>query len=352
MAYTTINKGSSYFNTVTYSGTGSNQTITVGFQPDFVWTKRRNASYSNELQDIVRGVTKVNYSDNTAAEDTVSQNIQSFNSTGYVQGSNPGVNESGGTYVSWNWLASNTTTSNTSGTISSTISVNQTAGFSVVGYTGNGTAGATVGHGLGTTPSMFIIKNRIDSISSFWCVYHKSAFVSQSDPNILYLNSTGAVSDDINVLGNSTVTINSTVFSLGDYNGSNGSGDAMIAYCFSEVKGYSKFGSYTGNGSTDGTFIYTGFKPAFIMVKVTDITNSWFILDNKRLGYNPTELFLNPNSNSAESGSTGAYVDFTSNGFKWRTTSNAFNGSSNNYIYAAFAENPFVSSTQIPTTAR
>ena len=150
----------------------------------------------------------------------------------------------------------------------------------------------------------------------------------------------------VTTVGASTYTLGSSRREI------NESSNTYIAYCFAEKKGFSKFGSYTGNGSTDGTFVYTGFKPAFVMVKVTDITNNWFILDNKRLGYNPTELFLNPNTTSAESGSTGAYVDFTSNGFKWRTTSNAFNGSSNNYIYMAFAESPFTTSTGIPATAR
>jgi hypothetical protein len=352
MPYTVVDKGSKYFNTVTYTGTGANQTITVGFQPDWVWTKSRSLAYSNEIQDAVRGTTKVNYSDNTNAEDTTSTNIQSFNSTGYVQGSGTGVNGNGATFVSWNWLGANTTVSNTSGTITSTVSANTTSGFSIVSYTGTGTAGATVGHGLGTTPSMFIIKNRIDSSASFWCVYHKSAFVSQSNPNILYLNSSGAESDDINVLGNSTVTINSTVFSLGDYNGSNGSGDAMIAYCFAEVKGYSKFGSYTGNGSTDGTFVYTGFKPAFVLTKASSTTGQWIIHDTARDPFNQANRLLYPSLSNAEENNISDQIDILSNGFKIRATGSAINGSGSTYIYMAFAENPFVSSKGIPTTAR
>jgi hypothetical protein len=346
MAYTTINKGSSYFNTVTYSGNSSNQTITVGFQPDFIWTKRRNASYSNELQDIVRGVTKVNYSDNLAAEDTVSQNIQSFNSTGYVQGSNPGVNETGGTYVVWNWLASNTTTSNTSGTITSTVSANPTAGFSVVGWTGNGTNGATVGHGLGVTPKMFIIKNR--TTTTAWLIEHiglpgaptansSTLTLGNSNTNGMVLFSNGAAI---------TYSFDSQI---------NGSGNPMIAYCFADVKGYSKFGSYTGNGSDDGTFVYTGFKPSFILIKnsTTGGTN-WILHDNKRNTFNVVNLALSPTLNSAETDFSTSLntLDFVSNGFKLRQSYQDQNTSGNNYIYMAFAENPFVSSTSVPTTAR
>jgi hypothetical protein len=346
MAYTTINKGSSYFNTVLYTGTGSSNSLTgVGFKPDWVWIKKRNGAVGHRLYDAVRGVQNTLYTQDTAVEATgQSTTLTAFNSDGFTVISEGGVNASGDTYVAWNWLGANTTVSNNSGSITSTVSANTTAGFSIVGYTGNATAGATVGHGLGAVPKMIILKRRTGSAED-WYVYNGS--LANTEVLRLNLNNAKATRADFN---NTTPT--STVFTINSTDNVNASGSTFIAYCFADVKGYSKFGSYTGNGSTDGTFVYTGFKPAFIMVKVTDITNSWFILDNKRLGYNPTELFLNPNSDSAESGSTGAYVDFTSNGFKWRTTSNAFNGSSNNYIYAAFAENPFVTSTQIPTTAR
>jgi hypothetical protein len=349
MAYTTINKGSSYFNTVLYTGDGTtNQTkaITFGFQPDWAWFKARDAGQSHVLVDSVRGGTKALFSEAAVAENTLAV-AQLFTSTGMIvsnDASANSLNSNGSSKVSWGWLGSNTTASNTSGTITSTVSVNTTAGFSVGTYTGNGTGGATIGHGLGSVPKWIIVKER--SGTNQWLVYH----VSNGATKYMILETTGAVGTASTLWNDTTPTTN--LFTVGSSTSVNGSGLTYVFYAFSDVKGYSKFGSYTGNGSADGTFVYTGFKPAFVMVKVTDITNSWFILDNKRLGYNPTELFLNPNSSSAESGSTGAYVDFTSNGFKWRTTSNAFNGSSNNYIYAAFAENPFVSSTQIPTTAR
>jgi hypothetical protein len=360
MAYTNIDLPTDYFNTIIWSGASnaSGRSFTgVGFKPDWVWQKVRTTTYGDQIFDIIRGSGKRLVSSNTNAEELNSQYgyLTTFDTDGFttVPGStdNTGWNEVGQTYVAWNWLAANTTTSNTSGTITSTVSANTTAGFSIVSYTGTGNAGATVGHGLGATPAMFIIKNRVDSITSFWCVYHKSAFVSQANPNILYLNSTGAESDDVNVLGNTTVTINSNVFSLGDYNGSNGSGDAMIAYCFAEIKGYSKFGSYTGNGSADGTFVYTGFKPAWIMVKETGNVNSWRILDNKRSTFNVVNKVLLANSTNAE-GSADHETDFVSNGFKLRSSDTNMNRSGGKFIYMAFAENPFVTSGGIPVTAR
>ena len=357
MAYTTIDKPSSYFNTVTYTGDGTtNQTraITFGFKPDWAWFKARDAGQSHIFVDSVRGGTKYLVSESSNAEGTLGV-AQLFTSTGMTisnDASANSLNSNGSAKVSWGWLGSNTTTANTSGSISSTVSVNQTAGFSVVSYTGNATAGATVGHGLGAKPAMIIFKNRIDSSSAKWAVYHQAAFVSQADPNILYLDDTAATADDTNVLGNSTVTLNSNVFSLGDYNGSNGSGDAMIAYCFSEVKGYSKFGSYTGNGSADGTFVYTGFKPAFVLWKVSSTVEGWYLVDNKRDTYNVSGNYLLPNTSAAESGAN-SILDLLSNGFKFRSSGGAWwNGSGATYIYMAFAENPFVTSGGIPVTAR
>lgn len=352
MAYTTINKPSQYFNTVLWTGNGSTQSITgVGFQPDFVWYKSRSNAYNHGLFDVVRGTTKFLSSNQTQEEITVS-GVTAFNSNGFTVGTDAGGNGNGATFVAWNWLANGAGVSNTSGTITSTVSANTTAGFSVVSYTGNGTSGATIGHGLGAKPAMIIFKNRIDSVSAKWAVYHQSAFVSQADPNILYLDDSAATADDVNVLGNTTVTLNSTVFSLGNYNGTNGNGDGIIAYCFAEVKGFSKFGSYTGNGSTDGPFVYTGFKPAFVMRKRTDSIADWRIDDSKRNGYNVIPFTLFPNLVNEETTSSGYYVDLLSNGFKCRGVSVNQNASGGTYIYMAFAENPFVSSTFIPTTAR
>jgi hypothetical protein len=346
MAYTTINKPNLHFNTVTYSGTGSNQTITTGFKPDFVWTKRRNGAYSNELQDAVRGVTKVNYTDGLGAEDTVSQNIQSFNSTDYVQGSNPGVNASGGTYVSWNWSASGTTpVSNTSGTISSSVSTNSTSGFSIISYTGNGTSGATVGHGLGVTPACYFMKCRSNSGTN-WSMYHQSLGNTKAMVFTATAPRTSAA-----YWNNTSPT--STVFSLGNDQDVNSSGFTYIAYCFAEKKGFNKFGSYTGNASTDGPFVYTGFKPAFVLLKDTSsaTSQSYPIFDNKRNTYNPESLYLYVNTNVVEGTETGG-IDFLSNGFKIRNSFDYTNTSGATYIYMAFAEQPLVGTNDVPATAR
>ena len=353
MAYTTINKPSLYFDTKLYTGTGSAQSITgLGFSPDFVWIKDRTSANNHRLLDAVRGATKELYSSTTDSETTQAQSLTAFNSDGFSIGTLAQINTNANNYVSWNWDANGAGSANTAGSITSTVSANTTAGFSIVSWTGNATAGATVGHGLGTTPAMIIIKNRIDSSTSFWCVYHKSAFVSQSDPNILYLNVTDAQADDTNVLGNTTVTINSTVFSLGDYNGSNGSGDAMIAYCFAEIKGFSKFGSYTGNGSTDGTFVYTGFKPEFVLTKASSSTGQWIIHDATRDPFNQTNRLLYPSLSNAEENNISDQIDILSNGFKIKATGSAINGSGVTYIYMAFAEQPLVGTNNVPATAR
>jgi hypothetical protein len=351
MAYTTINKGSSYFNTVIYTGDGASpKSITgVGFKPDFVWSKSRSTVENHNLYDAVRGGTQGLRSNSDAIE--TSSNIygyvSTFNSDGvtYISGgtNNDLNNGSGVTFVNWNWLASNTTVSNTSGTISSTVSANPTSGFSIVSYTGNGTSGATVGHGLGVAPRMIIVKNRtrVDA----WPVDCRAV------SGILYLNETGALGSYGAVEPFVSTAPTSTVFSLGSAGNTNFNTSSLIAYCFAEVKGYSKFGSYTGNGSADGTFIYTGFKPAFFLCKRTDAVSSvWFMFDDVRNTFNVVNKDLYANTTDSES--TTDRIDFLSNGFKCRNTSTSLNASGGTYIYMAFAENPFVSSTQIPTTAR
>ena len=348
MAYTTINKPSLYFNTVLYTGTGSSNSLTgVGFQPDWVWIKKRNAAVGHRLYDAVRGVQNTLFSNDTAAEATgQSTTLTAFNSDGFTVISESGVNASGDTYVAWNWLGANSTTSNTSGTITSTVSANTTAGFSVVSWTGAGAAG-TVGHGLGAVPKFIITKKRNNTGN--WACYH----VSLGNTQYVYLNTTAASATYSGFWNNTTPT--STLISLGTDDNVTGNGDNIIAYCFAEVKGYSKFGSYTGNGSTDGTFIYTGFKPAWTMVKRSDSssTSGWIMYDNKRNPYNIVDLYLQANSSNAETGNaTDNPFDFVSNGFKLRYSNTATNASGGTYIYAAFAENPFVSSTFIPTTAR
>jgi len=344
MAYTTINKGSSYFNTVLYTGTGATLSITgVGFKPDWVWNKSRSQVDEHVVADAVRGVTKTLLTDSTGAE-YVDDGLTAFGTDGYTLGTASRWNGSSVTYVSWNWLGANTTVSNTSGSITSTVSANTTSGFSIVSYTGNATAGATIGHGLGVKPAMMIIKNRISGAES-WQVYHQ-AFGTGTQ--YFLLNSDNAVLTFSTVFNNTAPT--SSVFSVGTAGGTNGSSQAMIAYCFSEIKGFSKFGSYTGNGSANGTFVYTGFKPAWVMVKRSDSSGNWLIQDNKRLGYNPSNAELYANLTNAET--TADRADLLSNGFKPRINSGENNASGGTYIYAAFAENPFVTSGGIPVTAR
>jgi hypothetical protein len=357
MPYTTINKGSSYFNTVLYTGNGTTQSITgVGFQPDLVWLKSRNNTYTHLWYDIIRGAGIFLQSPSTNAEGGASGDLLgSFNTDGFqvnntlAPGTNPSTNGSGATFVGWNWLGSNTTTANTSGTISSTVSVNQTAGFSIVSYTGDGVNNRTVGHGLGATPKFIIIKNR-SAGTAFWSVINPRS-TSTSDTNILYLNRTDAEADDTNIMG--TNLPNSTTFGIGNYAGVNVNAQNFIAYCFAPIKGYSAMGQYTGNGSTDGTFIYTGFKPAYVMAKASSTTGQWSICDNKRgaaniLNNNGEFLFA---ESTEATNSAPANWDFVSNGLKARAGYAAHNSSGVTYIYMAFAENPFVTSGGIPVTA-
>ena len=343
MAYTTINKGSSYFNTVLYTGTGATLSITgVGFKPDWVWTKGRSVAFSHYLMDSVRGVGKRIMSNSTSNEDTGIFGVSSFNSDGFTLGTDTGANNSGSTFVGWNWLASNTTVSNTSGTISSTVSANTTSGFSIVSYTGTG-ANATVGHGLGVAPRMIILKSRTDG-GADWRVYHASV----GNTGYLELNTAGATTTSSTTWQNTTPT--STVFSIGTSGTVNLNTGSFIAYCFAEIKGFSKFGSYTGNGSSNGTFVYTGFKPAFVMVKSTGAGANWLMQNNKTLGYNASNSELYANLSNAEG--TFDRADLLSNGFKTRINSGENNSSGVTYIYMAFSESPFVSSKAIPTTAR
>ena len=345
MAYTTIDKPTDYFNTVLYTGTGSdNNAITgVGFSPDWVWLKKRSATGGHFIQDSVRGATKSIYSDGDYAEDTVTTAHKSFDSDGFTLGTNSNVNVSSGTHVSWNWLAGGSASSNTDGSITSSVSANTTAGFSIVSYTGTG-ANATVGHGLGAVPKMIIQKNRIDGQP--WWVYHSTIGAGGQ----LRLNNTSAQGSDGGVLWNSTAPT-SSVFSLGDNQGSNGTSDACIAYCFAEKKGYSQFASYTGNGDADGTFVYTGFKPAWFMLKSTS-GEAWTMYDNKRLGYNNRNDQLLANTTGAEGDTSAWRIDILSNGVKIRGSDSGVNGSGTTYIYMAFAESPFVTSTGIPNNAR
>ena len=346
MAYTTINKSTDYFNTVLYTGNGSTQSITgVGFQPDWTWTKKRNGTTGHRWVDAVRGVTKAIFSNGSNAESTESNGLTAFASDGYSLGTDGNYNSNGDNYASWNWKAgTGAGSANTDGSINTTYtSVNTTAGFSISKYTGNGTTGATVGHGLGAIPKWIIVK-RLDSATTNFQVYHSSMGAEK----YIQLNTTSGQSDS-DVLWNDTAPTNQ-VFSLGNYSHVNYNGSPHIAYCFAEKTGYSKFGSYTGNGNADGTFVYTGFKPAFIMQKKTSGTSDWVIYDNKRDTSNVVTQELKPNSNAAESSNTN--IDILSNGFKQRANYAYTNNSGATYIYIAFAEAPLVGSNNVPCTAR
>ena len=346
MAYTNIDKPDDYFNTVLYTGNGSTQSITgVNFQPDFNWIKHRNGASWHTLTDSVRGISKNLFSNETNAEVTNALRILSFDSDGLTVGND--VNNSGNTYVAWNWLASNTTASNTDGSITSTVSASTVSGFSIVSYTGTGST-ATVGHGLGVTPAMIIVKDRTNAVTS-WVIWNKN-FSNLTD-NYLTLQTNNSTQTFSNYWGTSAPT--SSVFGVGSGGLDNNRSSAnIIAYRFAEIKGFSKFGSYTGNGSTNGAFVYTGFKPAWVVIKRTDSTSNWTILDNKRYGYNqasvsPREMY----TNSADAESNSGRIDIVSNGFKLRSVGTDANGNGNSYVYMAFAENPFVTSTGIPTCA-
>jgi hypothetical protein len=325
---------SEHFNTVLYTGDGtSSRSITgVGFQPDFVWLKTRSVSDNHLLQDAVRGNDRQLISNDKGAElNNSTTQLLSFDSDGFTIGSDSGVNGSSRTFVAWNWKADNTSgSSNTDGDITSTVSANTTAGFSIVSWTGNGTSGSTVGHGLSQEPQLILQKNRDNAFE--WA---STTTAVDGSLDFFYLDLTNAAADV------SSDSNSDTVFTVyDDY--TNQSGANHIAYCFHSVEGYSKLGSYTGNGSADGPFVYTGFRPAFVIIKNVDNARNWHIKDTQRDPYNFMERYLNANDSSAEgSGVSSVYVDYLSNGFKMRGTSTTINESGSTHIYMAFAENPF-----------
>ena len=328
-----------YFDVILWEGTGSAQSITgLEFSPNFVWLKNREHTDWHNLMDTVRTNSSRLSTNNTNAEDDGSGIITSFDSNGFSVGTNSNSNRSGDSFVAWNWLAgtSDTGTSNTNGSITSTVSANTKAGFSIVSYTGTGSI-ATVGHGLSSAPDWIVVKNRDVSTNANWSVYHSAVDASAPEDFAMLLNLTSAKTNT-NLQWNDTAPT-STVVTLGTENDVNNSGSNHIMYCFHSVEGYSKFGSYTGNGSTDGSFVYTGFRPAFIMHKRTDSTSDWFMFDNKRLGFNPESYRLIANSTGGEA--DGGEYDIVSNGFKIRFTSGNVNASGGTYIYMAFAEMPF-----------
>lgn len=335
----TIVKGNTVMDATLWTGNGSSQTITnaSAFKPDLVWGKARSAATSNEFYDSIRGVSQSLLSNTTGAENNWSPyGVTAFNSNGFsvndITSSGYGINESGVTYVGWQWQAGQgTSSSNTSGSITSTVSVNASAGFSVVTYTGTNVT-ATVGHGLGVAPSMFMIKRR--NSTSNWGVYHSSI----GSNSALFLDLTDAATSP-GPWNNTAPT--SSVFTIATGSFLNQSGGTYVAYCWSEIAGFSKFGSYTGNGSTDGPFVYTGFRPKYLMIKITTTAGYyWMIKDSVRDPYNTTFHELYANVSDAEYTASSYQLDLLSNGFKIKNNGQAYNGSGDTYIYMAFAENP------------
>ena len=334
-----IPNGASVMAATLYNGMGSNLSVNnaannIFFQPDFVWIKNRNSTQSHCLYDSVRGVNQQLNSNNTGAEGTYS-GVSSFNAGGFSVGTADN-NTANYTYVAWQWKAGGTSVPNTNGSITSQISANTTAGFSVVTYTGNGTSG-TIGHGLGVAPQMIIVKRR--SATQDWIVAHIGiGGTGGMGNNFMYLDLTDASSAYAGCFNNTLPT--TSVFSVGSDTSTNASGSTYVAYCYAPVAGYSAFGSYTGNGSATGPFVYTGFRPRWVMIKrSTTAGNSWFILDTARNPYNTANTVLYANDSSGEGATTA--INILSNGFQVATSGAGFNPSSDNYIYAAFAETPF-----------
>ena len=340
MAFTTINKSGDYFNTKLYTGNGGTQSITgVGFQPDFTWLKGRSFADYHVVNDAVRGATKSIYPNDTSSEGTQTNGLTSFDSDGFSIGNWSNINPNGGTLASWNWKANGTGSANTDGSITSTVSANTTAGFSIATFTTLNSTISTVGHGLGVVPDMYIVKTRANS--NGWFVYHKDI----GNTKFLRLETTDA--ETTNAMWNNT-SPTSDVFTI---NANNFGASTSVAYCFNDVQGYSKFGSYVGNGNVDGTFVYTGFKPAWLLRKRTDqgAASTWLIHDSKR-GVNTNAVRLRAELPDAES--SGNEVDLLSNGFKIRETGGYGNASGSPYIYMAFASAPLVGSNNVPCTAR
>jgi hypothetical protein len=350
MAYTTIDDPSAYFTTTSYTGNGSTQNITNdanagNFKPDFIWTKATSSTGGHAVQDSNRGAGKQFYPHSTYYEENV-EGVSAFLTNGFSLGSNGTSNANNITHVAWQWKCNGgTTASNSDGSTTATVQANTTAGFSIITWTGTGSA-TTIGHGLGVAPAMLIVKNRTTSLD--WAIYHKGL----TDAGyVLALNSDDGQADSGTNRWNHTDPT-SSVIHIGSGQQTNQNTNSMVCYAFAEKQGYSKFSSYVGNGNTNGPFFYTGFKPAFILLKKTGSGDGWFLLDSAR---NPTNRSADKTLRADETGAEGTTakgLDMLSNGFKIRSNDGAWNGSGNTYIYMAFAESPFVTSTGIMGTAR
>jgi len=352
--YTTIDNPELYFQTKLYTGNGSSghaQTFDgdENMQPDLVWMKNRDATGEHFLIDSVRGVTKDIHSNTTAAEGTDANSLTAFGTNGFTVGSQGDINGNTEKMVAWAWKAgtafSNDASATSIGSVDSSGSVSTTAGFSICSYTGNGTAGATIKHGLDKTPEMLIFKNRTSVIT--WIVGTKPS----SFTTILFLQGTDAATDDNNAFNDTNPS--SSVFTLGGNlgTGTNETSSNFICYAFASIQGYSKISKYTANGNADGAYVHLGFRPAFLMIKnITSGSTNWHLYDNKRLGYNVDNNMQRPNLNTADQ--TDDDLDLLSNGFKIRRVTSALNTDGNNYVYMAFAEQPFVNSNGVPCNAR
>ena len=353
MAYTTIDDPTAFFETTLYTGNGGTNSISsLDFQPDWLWIKCRSAASGSNIFDVLRGTNSLHSDTNGPDADRASDGFTSLDNDGFTlngSGSGGSINVNSRTYAAMNWKAGGSASANSDGSTASSISANTTAGFSIVSYTGAGAT--TYGHGLGATPNVIIIKKRTnDSGNNNWFVYHDKVITAGgSNKSFLTLNETDALS--ANGSATTFTSVSSTTFGVGTDDIISESSHTFIAYCFAEKKGYSKFGSYAANESVDGTFVYTGFKPAFVILKQSNLARDWHMFDNKRSTFNAVGRYLRPNVSGAED-SGEDYLDLLSNGFKLKNTGNRFNDADGTYIFMAFAESPFVTSTGIPTTAR
>jgi len=351
MAFTSIDNPELYFQTKLYTGNGSNNhAITFdgseNMQPDWIWIKARSVGENHNVYDSVRGAG-IRLIPNGGNNDTTKTDTQkSFDSNGFTLDSGAEVNDNSQTFASWNWKAG-TSFSNSGGSngadLASAGSFNRTAGFSIVTFTGNATANQQIYHGLNSVPKWMVLKNRTNTNNESWCVYHDRI----GNTKKLTLNSTATPSTDVEFWQDTSPT--STVLTVGRQDAVNGSGNTHVVYCFSEIQGYSKFGTYVGNGNTDGPFAFCGFRPAWVMLKATDASKSWYMFDNKRPGFNETDLALLADGADVEFSSK---IDLLSNGFKIRTSGSGENQSGTNYVFMAFAESPFVNSNGVPNNAR
>ena len=353
MAYTDIDDPSAYFQTKLYTAADAYTFDgNSDLAPNWMWIKERNGTNEHNLFDSVRGTTIRLESSASAAEQTSSTTLTAFGSDGFTVGNNGGTGQNGGNYVGWGWKAGTSFTNDASatsvGNIDSQGSVNQTAGFSIIKWSGNGSNDQQIAHGLGAAPAWWIVKRRNADVD--WYTVHKSTIADYHDDYFLRLNENTILEGDNNV---GTGVPTSSVFFVGNDTLSNASGGEYIAYLFAEKQGYSKVGSYVGNGNANGTFVYTGFKPAFVIAKNSSATTNWQLLDNKRNTFNVVNKVLYPDISNAEATVSGdRLVDFLSNGFKVRNTTTDWNTSGQTIIYMCFAENPFTTSTGVPTTAR